>query len=147
MASEILVKTRTVIEAQANTTALTAGADPNNGGGTYTGATPVVIDNRLTGGSDNSKGAHFLNLELNVTTHSGGDATAEIWYCTSKDASNYTKWRYSHTVGETILSAATPRCDAGIFELSALCYKLVVVARTVAFTATLSATPVLYEGQ
>jgi len=142
MANEILLKSRTRIEAQGNATALTATFDPNSG--SYTGDTPAVLSNVYAA---NCSGADWLQLELDVTTHAGGDTTAEIWYSISEDGTNYTKWKYSHTVGDTILSAITPRLDAGIFYLSALYVKLAVVAVTVAFNADLLVTPKLHEAQ
>jgi hypothetical protein len=145
MANEILIKSRTRIEAQGGTAAFTAGEDPNSG--SYTGDTPVELDNRISASTGEPKGADHLQLELNVTTHAGGDATAEIWDSISEDGTNYTKWRYSHTVGETILSAATPRCDAGVYVLRAQYTKLAVVARSVGFNAELLATPKLPELQ
>ena len=145
MANEILLKSRTRIEAQGDSAALTAGEDPNSG--SYTGDTPAVLDNRIAASSGEPKGAEYLQLELNVTTHAGGDATAEIWDSISEDGTNYTKWRYSHTVGETILSAATPRCDAGLYVLTAQYTKLAVVAKAVGFNADLLATPKLMEVQ
>jgi len=143
MANEVLLKSRARITAQGNGTALTADVDPN---GSYTGDTPVILNNKYTG-TENCKGAEALQLELDVTTHLGGDTSAEIWYTISEDGTNYTKWRYSHSIGETILDATTPRVDAGIFSLSAQYTKLAVVARDVAFNANLYATPKLMEIQ
>ncbi len=144
MANEVLLKSRTRIEAQGNATALTATYDPNSG--SYTGDTPIVLNNKYTA-SENCYGASLLQLELDVTTHAGGDTSAEIWYSISEDGTNYTKWKYSHTVGDTILSAVTDRFDAGIFQLSAQYTKLAVVAVAVAFNADLLATPKLMEAQ
>ena len=145
MATEILQKSRARITAQGNGTELTADTDPNSG--SYTGDTPSVLDNRIAAGAGEPKGAEYLQLELDVTTHTGGDTSVEIWYSISEDGTNYTEWRYSHTVGETILSAETPRCDAGIFVLSAQYNKLAAVARDVALNAYLYATPKLMESQ
>ena len=142
MPNEILVKSRARITAQANGTALTAAKDPNLD---YTGDAPAVLNNTIA--AVNCKGADSLQLELEVTTHAGGATTAEIWYSISEDGTNYTYWKYSHTVGNTIASAATGMFDAGIFVLSAQYTKLAVVARAVAFNANLLATPKLYEAQ
>ncbi|HHE65295.1 MAG TPA: hypothetical protein ENL09_04660 [Bacteroidetes bacterium] len=143
MANEILLKSRTTITAQGDGTALTADVDPN---GAYTGDTPVVLDNTYDGGTENCFGADYLNLELNVTTAPGTEANAEIWYSISEDGTNYTKWKYSHTVGDAIAISAD-RYAAGIFFLSANYTKLVVVAKDYGFNAQLLATPKLHEAQ
>ena len=142
--SEILQKSRATITAQASG-ALAAGYDPNSG--SYTGGAATVIDNTFDGGSENSKGSHFLNLELNVTTAPSTAATAEIWYRGSEDGTNYTKWKYSHTVGEPIVITTATRYSAGLFELTYQYTELKAVAVSYDFTSTLLATPKLYEGQ
>ena len=143
MANEVLQKARTVITAQSNGTALTADIDPN---GAYTGDTPAVIDNTYDGGTENAKGAEYLNLELEVTTAPKAAATAEIWYSESEDGTNYTKWRYSHTVGDDIDTSAD-RYIGGVFFLNANYTKLAVVAKSYGFNANLYATPKLVEVQ
>lgn len=145
MANEIRLKSRTTITAQDNTAALTAGYDPTSG--SYTNLAAVtVIDNTYDGGSENGLGASFLALELNVTAAPSTAATAEIWYSVSEDGTNYTRYKYSHTVGDSILTS-TNRYSAGLFELSAQYTKLAVVAVGYAFTAQLLATPKLAEIQ
>lgn len=153
MANEILQKARTRITAQTNYsgTAFKAGGYPTNTtwntSGAYYGGTPAIIDNRISGGSDNGKGANYLTLELDVTTAPASVATAEIWYCISEDGTNYTRWKYSHTVGDTIQTSAA-RYAAGLFELTAQYTKLAVVAISFDITAaTLYATPHLVEMQ
>jgi hypothetical protein len=145
MANEILQKSRARFPAQANTNELVVDQDPN---GTYAGATPTVISNTYAA-SENAKGAEVLQLELDVTTHAGGVAGAQIWYSISEIAvdSGFTKWKYSHTLGEDIESAEVDLYDAGIFQLIAKYTKLAVVAKLVVFNATLYATPKLMEAQ
>ena len=158
MTSEILLKNRTVITAQQNyqtgPVAWKAGEVPTdatwNTSGAYYGALPTVINNTIA--TVNGKGAHFLKLILAVTTGATSDtapgATAQIWYSESYDDSAYTKYRYSHTVGEVITSADGVYYDAGIFELSAPYTKLVVAAVTYDIDdGDLLAIPMLYEGQ
>ena len=145
MANEALVKSRTRIEAQGNATALTATYDPNSG--SYTGDTPAVLDNTYDGGSENCKGAEILNLELDVTTVPSADAVAQIWYSQSENGTNYSRWKYSHTVGEDILNAAVDLYDAGKFVLTAQYTKLAVMAVDYAFNADLLVTPKLMELQ
>ena len=153
MANEILQKSRTRITAQTNytSTAFKAGEYPTdatwNTSGNYYGGEPTVIDNTYDGGSENSKGAMFLSLELDVTDAPASAATAEIWYSVSEDGTNYTRWKYSHTVGDTIQTTAA-RYSAGIFELTAQYTKLAVVAISFDIdAATLYATPKLVELQ
>lgn len=143
MANEILQKARTAITAQGNGTALTADVDPN---GSYTGDTPVILDNTYDGGSENCKGADYLNLELNVTTAPSTAATAEIWFSESEDGTNFTKWRYSHSIGDDIATSVA-RYIGGLFFLKANYTKLAVVANSYAFNAALYATPKLVEVQ
>jgi len=145
MASEILLKSRAVVTAQANTAALTAGYDPNSG--SYTNLGAVIVLNNGYAASENCKGAHFLSLELNVTAAPSTQATAEVWYSVSEDDTNYTYWKYSHTIGDPILITTARRYDGGIFELSAKYTKLAVKSVSYAFTAALLATPKLYEAQ
>jgi len=157
MSSEILLKNRSVITAQQNyqigPVAFKANEYPTdatwNTSGTYYGAAPAVIDNRISGGSDNGKGAHFLKLILSVTVGAATTgASAQIWYSESHDGTNYTKYRYSHTFGELITAEDGVYYDAGIFELSAPFTKLAVAAITYDIdAATLLAIPMLYEGQ
>lgn len=145
MATEILQKSRATITAQSNGVALTAAYDPNSG--SYTGSTPAVIDNTYDGGSENSKGAEFLNLELNVTSAPSTATSAQIWFCTSENGTNYTRWQYAQTVPESILSTGAARYNVGLFVLTAQYTKLAVVAVSYAFTAALYATPKLMELQ
>lgn len=144
MANEILQKSRTRITAQGNGTALTADEDLNSA--SYTGDTSATIDNTYDGGSENGQGADFLQLELDVTSAPSTAAGAQIWWRGSEDGTNYTQWKYSHTVGDDIaLSAA--RYDGGLFSLSYQYTQLAVMAVDYAFTAALYATPKLSEVQ
>ena len=145
MANEVLQKSRDTITAQTNSSTLDTDYDPNSG--SYTGGTPAVIDNTYDGGSENAKGAEYLNLELNVTNAPATAGTAEIWYAQSEDGTNYTRYKYSHTVGEDIGTTAA-RYDAGVFVLSAQYTKLAVHAQGYDIDAcTLYATPKLAEIQ
>lgn len=144
MANEVLQKSRTRIEAQGNTTALTVDLDPTSG--SYTGDTPATLDNTYDGGSENCKGADYLQLELDVTTPPTTEATAQIWYRGSEDGTNYTKWKYSHTVGDDIATTAD-RYDGGLFALRYQYTQLAVVAISYGFNADLLATPKLREIQ
>jgi len=63
--------------------------------------------------------------------HGDAQATAggaEIWYSESEDGTNYTRYRYSHTVGETLSTTDDLYYDAGIFVLKAQYTKLAVNA-------------------
>lgn len=144
MANEIRQKSRTLVQLQGNTAALTAGEDPNSG--SYTGDTPVTLDNTFDGGSENGLGADYLQLELDVTTAPGSTASAEVWFRGSNDDINYTRWKYSHTIGDDILTSAA-RYDGGVFELTYQYTDLAIVARTAGFNANLNGVPVLPEVQ
>ena len=155
MANEILLKNRTIITAQQNyqtgPVAWKANEYPTdatwNTSGAYYGADPIVINNTI--GTVNSKGAHFLKLILAVTIGAATTgASAQIWYSESYDGTNYTKYKYSHTVGELITDVDGVYYDAGIFELTAPYTKLVVAAVTYDIDdGDLLAIPMLYEVQ
>lgn len=145
MPSEALQKSRSRITAQAGGTALTADEDPNSG--SYTGGAATTIDNTYDAGTENAKGADRLNLELDVTADPATAAVAEIWYRGSENNSDWTQWKRSHTVGDSILASGTPWYDAGLFYLEYQYTQLKVVALNYAFTAVLYATPKLSEGQ
>lgn len=146
MANELLQKTRPQVVAQDSTAALTAGYDPNSGSYTNGGAV-TTVDNTYDGGSENARGAAALNLRLNVTSGPSTDATAEVWYRQSNDNSNWTYWKYSHTVGDTITASTARRYSAGMFMLSENYTQLAVKALSYGFTAQLLATPILFEAQ
>lgn len=155
MANEILLKNRTIITAQQNyqtgPVAWKANEYPTdatwNTSGAYYGADPTIINNTI--GTVNGKGAHFLKLILAVITGAATTgASAQIWSSESYDGTNYTKYKYSHTVGELITDADGVYYDAGIFELTAPYTKLVVAAITYDIDAgDLLAIPMLYEVQ
>jgi len=144
MANEILQKSRPPITPQASGV-LTAGFDPNSG--SYTGGTATVIDNTYDAGTENSRGSEWVNLQLNVTNAPATAATAQIWYRGSEDGVNYTRFKYSHTVGDSILAATVALYDAGMFQLSYQHTELKVMAISYGFTANLLATPKLMELQ
>jgi len=144
MANEILQKSRDTIPAQASGP-LAAGIYPYDTVN-YTGGAATVINNTL--GTENSKGAEWLNLQLNVTIpHATLPATAQIWFRGSEDGVNYTRFKYSHTVGDSILAATVALYDAGMFQLSYQYTELKVMAVSYGFTSTLLATPKLMELQ
>ena len=149
MANEVLQKSRSTITAQDNSSSLDETYDPNSA--SYTGGTPTVIDNTYDGGSENAKGAEVLKLELLVTTGPGTAGGAEIWYSESEDGTNYTRYKYSHTVGDDIVATTGGdgyRYDAGIFVLTAQYVKLAVNAGAYDIgDCTLFATPKLPEIQ
>ena len=140
MTTEILQKTRTTITAQGDGTALTAEKDPNDAG--YTGDSPATLDNQVAAAAGQPKGAYALDLELDVTTGPSTAAVAKIYYRTSRNNSDWTRWRYSHTVGEAILTDAE-LYRAGLFYLSANYTQLAVMADNYAFAAKLYATPII----
>jgi len=144
MKNELLQKSRATITAQASG-ALAAGFDPSSG--SYTGGAATPIDNTYDAGTENSKGSEWVNLQLNVTTAPATAATAQIWFRGSEDGTNYTKWKYSHTVGDSILDATIALYDAGMFQLSYQYTELKVMAVSYDFTADLRATPKLMELQ
>ena len=146
--SEVLIKSRTRVSVQASG-ALTADYYPGDGtdySGSSAGAC-TSIDNTYDGGSENGLGAHFLNLELDVTAAPATAATADIYYRGSEDGgSTWSTWKYSHTVGSDIATSAA-RYSAGIFELVYQEVQLAVAANSFAFTSVLYATPKLFESQ
>ena len=145
MANEILKKARTAITAQTNSSALDTDYNPNSG--SYTGGTPTVIDNTYDGGSENAKGADYLKLYLNVTDAPATAGSAQIWAAESEDGTNYTIYKYSHTIGDAIGTTAA-LYDAGEFVLSSNYVKLAVHAVSYDIDAcTLIAVPMLYEAQ
>lgn len=144
MANEILQKSRPTLTAQGNGTALTATFDPNSG--SYTGATPLVLDNTYDEGTENCRGSNVLQLELVVTTAPSTATGAQIWYRGSEDGTNYTKWKYSHAIGDTI-GTAPGRYDGGSFLLEYQYTNLVVMAVSYGFSASLLCTPKLMEIQ
>lgn len=141
MANEIRLKSRATLTAQASG-AHTAGTVPTDA----TGGTSTTIDNTYDGGSENGLGSHYVNLDLDVTTAPATAATADIYYKGSEDGSTWTVWKYSHTVGASILTSAA-RYQAGIFELVYQYTQLKVMANSYGFTSTLLATPKLVELQ
>ena len=144
MANEIRVKARSTITAQTNSSALDTDYDPTSA--SYTGGTPTVIDNTYDAGTENALGAHYLTLELNVTDAPATAGTAEVWYSTSEDGTNYTLPKYSHTVGNDIGTTDNVYYDAGLFELTSQFTKLYVHAQGYDIDAcTLLATPKLVE--
>jgi len=146
MANEILVKSRAAITAQDNSSSLDASYDPNDG--SYTGGTPTVIDNTYDGGSENAQGADYLNLILFVDDAPATEGGAQIWYSESEDGTNYTRYRYSHTVGDAISTTDDYYYDAGIFVLTAQYTKLAVNAVDYDIVdCTLMAYPKLLEVQ
>ncbi len=149
MANEVLLKSRAEITAQDNSSSLNSSYDPNSA--SYTGGTPAVLDNRISAASGQPQGADSLNLILLVTTGPATAATAEIWYSESEDGTNYTKYKYSHTVGDSIeITTAGDRIyyDAGEFVLTAQYTKLAVKAGGYAIAdCTLFAYPKLHEIQ
>jgi len=145
MPNELLQKSRDTITAQASG-ALAAGFDPISG--SYTGGAATPIDNTYDAGTENSKGSEWLNLQLNVTIpHTTLPATAQIWYRGSEDGTTFTRWKYSHTVGDSILATTGALYDAGMFQLSYQYTELKVMAISYGFTADLKATPKLMELQ
>ena len=124
MANEVLIKSRAAITAQDNTASLDEDYDPNHA--SYTGQAPTVIDNTI--GATNGNGADYLNLILFVDDAQATAGGAEIWYSESEDGTNYTQYRYSHTVGETLSTTDDLYYDAGIFVLKAQYTKLAVNA-------------------
>ena len=136
MASEIQIKIRPLIEAQA-VGSLLAGIDPNNP--VYTGGTTTVI------GPTTAIGAGYLQLELTVTVKPAVPAMAEVWFRGSVNGIDYTNWKYSHSIGESI--ALTGKYDAGLFFLTYQYIELKIRALGYDFTAGLNAVPILQEIQ
>ena len=126
MANEVLLKSRAAITAQDNPNPLDTDYNPLHA--SYAGGESAVIDNTYDGGSENAKGADYLNLILFVDDAQATAGTAEIWYAESEEGTNYTRYRYSHTVGETLSTTDDLYYDAGIFVLKAQYTKLAVNA-------------------
>ena len=145
MATEILQKSRSRITAQSSS-ALTADEYPGDGSYTLT-SNCTTIDNKYTGGSENGKGAEYLQLELDVTSAPGTAAVAKIyWRGTNDGGTKWTKWKHSHTVGGDIETSAD-FYDAGLFVLTYKEIQLAVSAVDYGFTSVLYATPNLPEVQ
>ncbi len=145
MANEILKKSRSRITAQSSS-ALTADQYPEDG--SYSAdSNCTTLDNTYDGGTENCKGADFVNLELDVTSAPATAGSADIYYRGSEDGgTTWTDWRYSHTVGKAIATSAD-RYDAGIFVLTYQAVQLAVAATAYGFTSVLYATPKLPELQ
>ena len=145
MATEFRQKSRTRFTAQSSS-ALTAGQYP--GDGSYSATTNcTTLDNTYDGGSENCLGADYVNLELDVTSAPTTAATAEVYWRGSEDGgTNWTDWRYSHTVGTNIKITAD-RYSAGMFMLKYQVTQLAVASVGYDFTSTLYATPKLIEAQ
>src|SRR6056297_2234580 len=140
MANEILQKSRSRITAQSSS-ALTADEYPGDGSYTLT-TNCTTIDNTYDGGS---KGAEYLQLELDVTSAPGTIAGAQIyWRGTEDGGTKWTKWKYSHTVGDDIATSAD-FYDAGVFVMTYQEVQLAVSAVDYDFTSVLYATPKLPE--
>jgi len=145
MPSELRNKSRARITAQSSS-ALTAGQYPEDGSYSAT-SNCQTLDNTYDVGTENCLGAHYLNLELDVTTAPSTAATADIYWRGSEDGgTTWTDWRYSHTVGKAIKTTAD-RYGAGKFMLSYDYTELAVAAVGYNFTSTLYATPKLIEAQ
>lgn len=145
MANELLKKSRARITAQSSS-ALTAGQYPEDGSYTAT-SNCTSLDNTYDAGTENCKGAHYLNLELDVTGAPTVAATANIYWRGSEDGgTTWTDWRYSHTVGKSIGTIAD-RYGAGVFVLEYDLTQLAVSAVSYGFTSVLYVTPKLIEVQ
>ena len=133
--SEVLIKSRAVITCQEKnaTYAFQAGEVPtdatwNTNDTVYCGGAPAVIDNTYNDGTENGKGADYLNLHLLVTDAPATAATVQVWYSESEDGNNYTQYQYSHTIPETISTTDGIRYKAGEFKLVANFTKLALAA-------------------
>ena len=145
MANEVLQKSRDRFAAQ-SASALTADQYPGDGSYTLT-TNCTTLDNTYDGGSENCKGADYVNLELDVTNAPSTAASADIYYRGSEDGgTTWTDWRYSHTVGKAIATSAD-RYAAGMFVLMYQSTQLAVAANNYDFTSALYATPKLMEIQ
>jgi len=143
--SELRNKARDRITAQANG-ALTAPYDPTDTVN-YTGGAATTIDNTYDVGTENSLGADYLVLELDVTTPPAAGTVAQIWWRGSNDdGTKWTKWKHSHTISESITTTAD-FYSAHSFMLKFNLTELKVVAVDSGFTSTLYATPKLIEAQ
>lgn len=145
MATEFRQKSRDRITAQSSS-ALIGDEYPEDGSYTAT-SNSATLDNTYDGGSENCLGADYVNLELDVTAAPNTTSTAVIYWRGSEDGgTNWTDWRYSHTVGKAIKTSAD-RYSAGRFMLSYQYTQLAVASVGYNFTSTLYATPKLIEAQ
>jgi len=143
MANEVWVKSQSTITAQDNSSYLDETYDPNSG--SYTGGTPTVI-NQSSG--ENAAGAEYLNLEFFVDDAPATAGGAEIWYSESEDGTNYTQYKYSHTIGDAVGTTDDLWYDAGLFYLKSKYTKLAINAVDYdIIDCTLYATPKLMEVQ
>jgi len=142
---EVLNKARSRATAQ-SASSLTAGEYP--GDSVYDSpssltANCTTLDNTYDGGTENAQGADYLVLELDVTSAPATDAVAHIYWRGRKASGSWTKWKYSHTVADTILDDGADLYDAGLFELMYDETQLAVAAVDDDFTSVLYATPKL----
>lgn len=124
---------------------LTADEDPTSG--SYTGGATTVLNSTHETETENACGAEGATLTLSVTAAPALDAKAEIWMRGSHDNISWTEWAQSHEVPADISNAGAASYDAGFLFLSYPYIELKIVAKTVGFTATLSAVPFLQEAE
>jgi len=144
MATEILQKSRTRFAAQTSSE-VAAGEYP--GDGSYTEESACVTLANTYAASENCSGAEVVVLELDVTTDPATAATSAIYWRGRKASGSWTKWKYSHAVGDTISAVAADLYDAGMFYLQYEETQLAFIAIGYTFTGVLYATPKLMEIQ
>ena len=145
MSAELRQKSRPRITAQSSS-ALVAGQYPEDGSYSTT-SNCETLDNTYEEGTENCRGADYVNLELDVTTAPSTAATADIYWRGSEDGgTTWTDWRYSHTVGKAIKTSAD-RYSASIIPLRYDFTQIAVAAVGYNFQSTLYATPKLIEAQ
>jgi len=150
MVAEIRKKFRANIAVQSAKT-LTSGATPLTTAATGT----TLVDLTYDSGSENGLGAEGLSLTYTCTAQPATTgATGQIWYreSMSSDQSDVTRWRYSHTIGENILTSTESGTteviyDAGIFIPGKPFVELAMAAVSYGFSGHLDATPFIYEAQ
>lgn len=145
MANEVLQKARSRVAVQTSS-ALTANEYP--GDGSYTLTTNCVSIDNASG--ENGDGCDYLVLELDLTNASYPTtaATAAIyWRGTNDGGTTWTKWKYSHSVGDSLIASTADRYDAGMFSMTYTEVELAVSAIGYGFTSALYATPKLMEIQ
>jgi len=146
MPTELRKKSRDRITAQSSS-ALTAGQYPGDGSYSLT-TNCLTINNAYSAGTENGLGASLVVLELDLTNVAKptADASAKIYSRGRKAGGSWTKWKYSHTVPDTLIATTVDLYDAALFELMYDEVQLAVAAVGYDFDCTLYATPTLMEG-
>lgn len=110
----------------------------------FSSGSQTVIDSTHDGGSENAKGATWIDIWINVTSAPSSEAAAEIWSEESPDNTNFANAQPS--LVETV-PTSTGYVYMGRHYIQAPYTKLKVKAISYGFTATVIGLPVTIEVQ